>query len=514
MRTELNDRWFARQADGRSASDAPRLAPRGPLRARGAAATLALLAGLGLAACAPLPTPRERPAAPLPERFAGFDAAPAPAPAARIDWRDYFTDARLRVLIERALAHNHELRGALLRVEEARAAYGIQRADRLPTIGAAFDAARARVPADLSPLGRPVVSDQFQLGVGLSSWELDLWGRVRSLNEAALQDYLSSDAARRAVTLAVIAQVADGYLGLRELDERLVLARRTAASREESLRIFRRRVELGATSKLELTQVELLWRQAAALVLQLEQARAVQAHALALLTGAPVEPSPPDARPDADALFRPLQPGLPSELLLHRPDVAAAEHALAAAGAGIDAARAAFFPRITLTGALGTASAELGGLFEAGSRAWNFAPSLSLPIFDGGRLRAALELAEVRREQAVVRYEQAVQAAFRDVSDALAARHWFGEQVELLRATLAVQAERARLAKLRYDSGAARYLEVLDAERELLAVEQQLVQTRRAWLAAQVALYTALGGGSAHLAPAAGAPIERVRPTP
>ncbi|MDO9313147.1 MAG: efflux transporter outer membrane subunit [Burkholderiaceae bacterium] len=459
--------------------------------------------GLGMAGCATMVPSHELPALPVPDRFDEAGAAPSAAPAAAIDWPDYFADPRLRSLVEQALTNNRELRAALLRVEEARAAYGIQHADRLPTIGVAFDSVRARVPGDLNVTGRPVLGNQFQLGVGLSSWELDLWGRVRSLTDAALQSYLATDAARRAVTLSVIAQVANGYLGLRELDERLVLARRTAASREESRRIFRRRVEMGATSKLELTQVELLSLQASALVAQLEQARAIQVHALTLLVGATADLSPTVERLDAHVMFRPLDPGIPSELLLNRPDIVAAEHELRRANANLGAARAAFFPRIALTGSFGTASAELDGLFGTGSSAWTFAPSISLPIFDGGRRAAALDLAEVRHEQAVVRYEQAVQAAFRDVADALSARRWFGEQVKILRDTLAVQTERARLAKLRYDSGAARYLEVLDAERDLLGAEQQLVQTQRAWLAAQVTLYATLGGGSQHIGPSA-----------
>jgi multidrug efflux system outer membrane protein len=337
--------------------------------------------------------------------------------------------------------------------------------------------------------------------VGFASWELDLWGRVRSLNEAALLNYLATDDGRRAVAVGLIAQVANGYLGLLELDERLELARRTVYSRAESLRIYRRRVELGATSKFELTQVESLWRQATILLAQLEQARAAQVHGLGLLVGAPVDTATTDGRVQGLTLFRELEPGTPSDLLLQRPDIVAAEHALKAANANIGAARGAFFPRIALTGSAGTASAELDGLFGSGSRAWAFAPSISLPIFDGGRLKAALQLAQVRREQSVVQYEKTVQSAFRDVADALSARRWFGEQAEILRATLAVQTERARLAKLRYDSGAARYLEVLDAERERLAVEQLLVQTERARLAAQVALYAALGGGSLRMNP-------------
>lgn len=461
----------------------------------------ALILSLYLAGCAPLTRDAAAPDPSIPAAYPDQPAngAVSTVPAAAIAWRSYFTDPALRAVVEQALAHNRDLRTAILRVEEARAAYGIQRADRLPTLAASFSGERGRIPGDLNLTGRPIIADQFQFGVGFTSWEIDFWGRVASLNQAALQSYLASDAARRAATVGLIAEVANAYLTLRELDERLALAQRTVDSRAASLRIFQRRVELGATSRFELTQVELLWRQATALLTQLEQARATQLHALNLLVGAPVELPATSAPLDDMVLAGELTPGLPSDLLTQRPDIVAAEHALKAASANIAAARAAFFPRIALTASAATASAELNGLFESGSKAWSFSPTLALPIFDSGRRQAALELAELRRDEAVARYEQTIQSAFRDVSDALTAQRWLADQVATLRATLALQTERARLAKLRYDSGAVRYLEVLDAERERLAVEQQLVQVRRAQLASQVALYAALGGGSQHM---------------
>jgi len=416
--------------------------------------------------------------------------------APEIAWRDYFSDPQLKTLIAQALENNRDLKTAVLRVEEARAAYGIQRADQFPTIAAGVDGSRARTPADLSPTGRALIADQYQVGVGLAAWELDFWGRVRNLKEAALESYLATDAARRAVTVSLIAQVADNYLALRELDERIALARQTIASREESLRIFRRRFEVGAIAKMDVVQVETLLQQARTLAAQLEQARAAQAHALTLLLGAPLPPLPQAGRLDDQAVLQELRVGLPSEVLLQRPDIVAAEHQLRAGGANIGAARAAFFPRITLTGSFGTASSELSGLFDSGSQAWRFAPSLTLPIFDAGRNRAALELAEVSRDLAVVTYEKSVQTAFREVSDALSARRWLSEQVRIAEATLVAQAERARLVKLRYDNGSAPYFEVLDAQRDLLTAEQQWVQTRRALLSSRVSLYAALGGGS------------------
>lgn len=424
--------------------------------------------------------------------------------AADTAWRDYFVDPHLRALIARALDNSRDLKIAVLRVAEARAAYGIQRADQLPTIAATANGSRARVPGDLNMSGQSIVSSQYQVGAGLATWELDFWGRVRNLKDAALENYLATDEARRAITLSLIAQVADSYLALRELDERIELARQTIASREESLRIFKRRFEVGAIAKMDLVQVEVLLQQAQTLAAQLEQGRAVQAHALTLLVGSPLPPLPENTGFSDNAVARELRAGLPSDLLLQRPDIVAAEHQLRAAHANIGAARAAFFPRITLTGSAGTASAGLNGLFDSGSRAWNFLPSLSLPIFDAGRNRANLDLAEVRRDLAVTNYEKTVQAAFRDVSDALSARHWLTEQVRIAQATLAAQTERARLSQLRYDNGSSPYFEVLDAQRDLLTAEQQLVQTRRALLSSRVSLYAALGGGSQEFA----APVD------
>lgn len=458
------------------------------------------MAALLLAGCASMAPPLAVPAPAVADRYPDDAPTTAGEQAAALGWREHFADPRLRQLIAQALESNRDLRIAALRVQEARAAYGIQRADRLPTIGVQAGLDRSRVPGDLNVTGQPVVGSQYQVGLGLSSWEIDFWGRVRSLEDAALQSFLATDEARRAVTLALVAQVANGYLSLRELDERVALARRSIASREESLRIFTRRFEVGATARLDLVQVQTLLSQAQALGAQLEQARATQAHALVQLVGSPVDLSPAAERFDDAAVAHELRAGLPSDLLANRPDIAAAEHRLRAASASIGAARAAFFPRVTLTGSFGTASAELDGLFDSGSSAWTFGPRISLPIFDGGRNRANLDLAEVRRDLAVADYEKTVQAAFRDVADALSARRWLAEQVRIQQQALAAQTERARLSKLRYDNGAAAFLEVLDAQRDLLAAEQQLVQTRRALLSARVGLYTALGGGSQEIA--------------
>lgn len=443
--------------------------------------------------CMSLAPRYETPELPVPDDW--LDARSGVA-AADLAWNQYFSDPMLQQLIRTALEHNRDLRVAMLRVEEARAMHRIQRADLFPQINAAAQGTRARVPGDLSPSGTALISSDYRAELGVSNWELDLWGRVRSLNESALQQWLATQAGSHAARTALIAQVADAYLSLRDLGERVALAQRAVETRRESLRIFTRRFEVGSASRLELTQVQVLLSQAQTLLSQLEQARDAQIQALGpLIGGHPGELQ--QAAPFDDTMtLADLAPGLSSALLTARPDIAAAEYRLRAANANIGAARAAFFPRIALTGSWGTASTELDGLFESGSGAWAFAPAVSLPIFDAGRRRANLAASQVRRDIAVAEYEKSIQVAFREVADALSARRWLAEQLELQRQTLGAARERSRLAQLRYDSGSAAYLEVLDAQRELLTAEQQLVQARRALLSNQVALYAALGGDS------------------
>jgi multidrug efflux system outer membrane protein len=426
------------------------------------------------------------------------DARSEARSAAEIAWRDHFADPQLQATIAQALEHNRDLRVAVLRVLEARAFYQIRRADQFPSLDANAGAIRVRIPDDLSLTGSAGTLSVYSAGVSVVGWELDFWGRVRNLKEAALEQFLATDAARRAVTVSLVARVADGYFTLRELDERIRLARDTIRTREESLRIFNRRFKEGTTTRLDVAQVETLLTQAQTLGAQLEQARAEQAHALTLLVGASPAGLAERANLDDAALMQELRVGLPSELLQERPDIVAAEHRLRAANADIGAARAAFFPRITLTGFFGTASSALDGLFGAGTRAWLFVPQLVAPIFDAGRRRANVDLTEVRRDAAVADYERTIQSAFRDVSDALSAQRWLAKQVAIQQRALAAQQERARLAQLRYDLGSGTFLEVLDAQRDLLSAEQVLVQLRRALLSSRVALYAALGGGSQH----------------
>lgn len=460
-----------------------------------------LLPVLTLTGCRSLVPRYEQPELPVSERYppdAGDGLAPGAVPAATAatGWRDYFADATLCTLIEQALAHNRDLRCAVLRVQEARALYGIQRAELFPSVYATADGARSRTPGDLNASGHTHTGSEYHVALASSAWEIDFWGRVRSLKQAALADYLATDAARQAATVSLIADVADGYLRLREFDERIALTRKAIATREESFRIFTRRFEVGATSQLDVTEVETLLLQAQALGTQLEQARAIEAHGLTLLVGSPVDLPPGQGSIRELNVLHPLRAGLPAELLTCRPDIVAAEHQLRRAHANVGAARAAFLPRVTLTGSLGTASAGLDGLFRSGSLAWTYGPSLSVPIFDAGRNANNLDLAEVRRNLEVAAYEKTVQNAFRDVADALSSQQWLTEQVKIQEQTLGVQTERARLAKRRYDSGSASFIEVLDAERELLSAEQQVVNTRRELLSSRVRLYAALGGGA------------------
>lgn len=456
----------------------------------------AALAATLLVGCASLAPDYQSPPLPVPAAWKDAATAGPGQSAPALPWNAYFTDPLLQHLIQTALDNNRDLRIALLHVDEARAALRIQRADLFPQVNAAAQAARARVPGDLNASGQPVTGGEYRAEAGISSWELDLWGRVRDLKESALQQWLASEAGGRAARLALITQVANNYLGLRELDERTALARRTVETRQQTLRIFTRRYEVGSVSRLEQMQVQTLLTQAQTLLSQLEQTRAAQRNALQALIGASPGVLPSAAPFDETTVLAELAPGLPSDLLTARPDIVEAEHGLRAAHADIGAARAAFFPRIALTASYGTASAELDGLFASGSRAWTFTPILSLPIFSAGRLRANRDLSVIRRNLAVAEYEKTIQNAFREVADALSARRWLAEQRELQDTARTTARERARLAQLRYDNGSATYLEVLDAQRDLLDAEQQLVQARRALLSNEIALYAALGGGT------------------
>ncbi|MBC7415982.1 MAG: efflux transporter outer membrane subunit [Herminiimonas sp.] len=440
-----------------------------------------------------------RPTPPVADAFAADAGGQAGADVRRaVDtgWRDFFPDPRLQALVQAALANNRDLRSAALRIEEARALYNIQSADLLPNLNGVAGGSRGRGLASGSG-GQTVVSSNYQVGLSLASFELDFFGRVRSLNDAALAQYLATAEARQSVQISLIAAVAQTYLSERSFAEQLALAQSTIQGRQTAYELARQRFDVGASSALDLRLAETLVLSARVAVVTLVRQQAQAQNALTLLVGQPQKDLPPTQTLSSEKIVTGIPAGLPSDLLTNRPDIRAAEQRLRAANANIGAARAAFFPRISLTAGLGTASPSLSGLFDAGSRTWSFAPQLLLPIFDAGRNRTNLTLAQVRTDLAVADYEKTIQVAFREVADALAARSTLEEQLVAQQAFLDAQADRLRLADLRYKNGVASSLEVLDAQRDLFAAQQSLVQTRLLRLTNAVDLYRALGGGIA-----------------
>lgn len=457
---------------------------------------LALLAGCHTApshARPDLPTAAEYPPAAADEAVAG--EAVAGVAAGEIGWRELFEDPRLEALIAAALERNRDLLVAVARIDEARGFHRIQDADRFPTVVADGSAARTRI-AEVD--GGPATFDRTSIGVGVFGFELDFWGRVRSLSEAARAEFLATVEAQRAFRLLLVRDVAATYLASLEAAERIELALATLESRREALRIARVRFDAGITSALDFRQAESLLTQAETELAALRLAKARRDNLLAVLIGGPVAAPLPPPLPLAEQLSEVvLAAGLPSELLTARPDVLAAEERLRAARADVAAARAAFFPSISLTGDLGFASAELEDLVGSDGLTWSFGPRITLPIFNRGRLRGNLTVAEAREHIAVATYERVVQGAFREVADALAGRRHLAEQVAALERGVLALRQIADLARARYREGVVGFIEVLDAERNLFAAEQALLQLRRAEVENLVALYVALGGGLA-----------------
>jgi multidrug efflux system outer membrane protein len=415
--------------------------------------------------------------------------------ATETDWRSFFPDQRLQALIAAALEHNRDMRIAAARVEEARALHGVTRADRLPGIDAAAGRQSARTPGDLSSSGNAVISRRYDIGLSLLSFELDFWGRVKSLDEAALASFLATEEARRALHLSLVSEVANAYFSLLEMDERTRLAQETVNSRKETRTLIARRREVGLAGDLDFLQADGALELVRAELASLQRQQAAAANALVLLVGQQPSSLPAGRALPDQAIVADLAADMPAEVLLQRPDVLAAEKRLIAANANIGAARAAFLPRISLTAGLGTASSALSGLFRGGSESWNFQPALRLPLFDGGRSAAGVDLAEARKVIAVAEYEKTIQQAFREMADLLAARTYLVEQLRAQQAAEKAQNERLRLAEARYKAGISSHLEVLDAQRETFSAQQATVQTRRARLAAAAQLYKALGGG-------------------
>jgi outer membrane protein, multidrug efflux system len=451
------------------------------------ALAFAAVAVAALTGCSMIPT-YQRPEAPVPANWL-YESATQGTPAAALNWQDFFAQPQLRDLIATALRNNRDLRIAVLNIEQAKAQYDIRRADQYPTVGAAVNASRAPSPVN----GKE--SSLYTVGLALSSWEIDFFGRIASLSQAALAQYLATEEGRKAAQISLVSSVANTWLSLVADQELLAVARDTLQTREESLRLTKLRFDNGVASELDFRLAQSLTETARVALAQGQRQLELDANALSLLVGQPATPDVAGNVAIANLALPDVPAGLPSEVLVRRPDVRQAEQQLVSANANIGAARAAFFPRITLTASAGTASDALSGLFKSGSWAYTVAPGLLQPIFDAGRNAAGLRSAEVGRDIAVAQYERAIQTAFREVSDALAGRTTLADQVRAQDNVTAAETVRLRLSTLRYDNGVASYLELLDAQRSLFTARQQQVQTRLQLLQNQVLLYRSLGGG-------------------
>ena len=462
---------------------------------------LPALAALVLAGCSLAPK-YERPVAPVPAQYPSYAEAAqsgehAVVAAADLGWQEFFHDPQLQALIEIALQSNRDLRIAIERVAEARALYGIQQSERLPTFGAGGTAQITRNPEGLR-MGGPdaqSVSRVYQAGVGITAFELDFFGRIRNLTEAAFQQFLATEEARRTVHISLVAQVAEAYFTLRATEQQLALARRTLAARQASFDIVQRRFDAGVAGALDLNQARGQLDSVRADIAELTRLEAQAQNALLLLLGQEPPVDLPASQPfGKDQLMASIPVGLPSDLLTRRPDIIAAEHALLAANANIGAARAAFFPNISITGLLGFASGQLGGLFSSSNRYWTYSPQLTIPLFSGG-VSGNLDLAEARNNIAVAQYEKTIQTAFREVADTLAGEATYASQLDALRSLEESTAQTLEIAKLRYEEGIDSFLQVQTAEVGLYSAQQQFLQTGLNSLLNRVELYKALGGG-------------------
>lgn len=476
---------------------------------------LGLLLLASLAGCSLVPH-YERPPAPVPQTWPSTVVQDADADAitvAEIPWQDFVQDDDLRELIGMALDGNRDLRVAVHSIELARAQYRIRRADQLPSLGLSASGERGNVSSG----GVSGVTTGYNVGLGMAAWELDFFGRVAALKDMALANFLATEEARKAAQISLIANVSNTWLQLKTDTELLTLAARTLSTREQSMDLMQMRTDAGASSALDLHQAESLVAGARAIHAQQRRLRAQDLSLLALLAGQPIPerlvPVVPevvatapqgDAEPLATAVptaadlpaFGSVPMNLSSDLLLRRPDIRAAEQQLIAANANIGAARANFFPRISLTGNLGRVSAELDGLFGSDSNSvWSVGAGLTAPIFEAGRNRANLAAAKAARDIAVAQYEKAIQGGFREVADALVARTTYADQLAAQAAQAEAERARLQLSELRYRNGIASYLDLLDAQRSLFAIEQALAQTRLAQRVSEVELYKALGGG-------------------
>ena len=455
-----------------------------------------------LSGCASMAPKYSQPAAPVPAAWPSGPAYRAEAvkkeqkPLAEIPWKDFFVDPQLQKLIALALDNNRDLRVAVLNIEQSRAQYQIQSANLYPQVNALANADYQRIPAGLSGTGSTKTVRQYSVGLGNASYELDLFGRVRSLKDQALEQYLATGQARRSVQISLVSQVATSYLALAADRERLRLARETQASQQASYRLTRSRFDAGVSSALDLSQAQTSVEAARVDIARYTTLIAQDENALNLVLGtpAPSELLPLKLSGRLSAL-KDVTPGLPSEVLLRRPDILQAEELLKGANANIGAARAAFFPKISLLSSVGFGSAGLDGLFKSGSFAWQFAPQVSLPIFDAGSNKANLQVAVVNRDILVAQYEKAIQTAFREVADALALRGTIDEQVAAQQSLTDATSESYRLSTARYERGIDSYLNVLFSQRSLYDAQQTLISVQLARLANMVTFYKVLGGG-------------------
>ncbi|MDO9624681.1 MAG: AdeC/AdeK/OprM family multidrug efflux complex outer membrane factor [Pseudomonas sp.] len=456
------------------------------------------VATLVLSGCSLIPDYQQPPAPMASQWPQGQAYAPneaADIAAAEQGWREYFRDPALQQLIETALLNNRDLRVAALNIEAYRAQYRIQRADLLPALSADGSGSRQRLPADVAPSGSAGISSQYSATLGVSAYELDLFGRVRSLSQQALETYLSSEEARRSTQISLVASVANAYLTWQADQALLQLTEDTLKTFEESYRLTLRSSEIGVASALDLSQSRTSVEAARVKLAQYQRLVAQDRNGLALLLGSGLPADLPASQPLDAELLSQLPAGLPSDLLQRRPDILEAEHLLKAANANIGAARAAFFPRISLTANAGSLSPDLSGLLGNGSGTWLFQPQISLPIFNAGSLRASLDYSKIQKEISIARYEKSIQTAFQEVADGLAARQTYQQQLQAQRDLVEANQDYYRLAERRYRIGIDSNLTFLDAQRSLFSAQQALITDRLAQLASEVNLYKALGGG-------------------
>jgi outer membrane protein, multidrug efflux system len=442
-----------------------------------------------------------RPEAPVPAdwptgaAYKETKAATVAPTASELTWQEFFTDENLKQVIGMALTNNRDLRLAALNMERARALYGIQRAELLPTLDATGSGSKQRTFINFSGSGQTITTKQYSVNLGITSWEIDFFGRIRSLKDRALEEYLATEQAHRSAQILLVSEVANTYLTFAADRENLNLAQSTLDTQQAAYDLIRRRYEIGLVPELDLHQAQTRVDAARVDVVLYTRLVAQDETALNLLVGSPVPSELLPATLSSVSRPKDISPCVSSEVLLRRPDVLQAESLLRATHADIGAARAALFPRISLTAAVGVASNELSGLFQSGSGTWSYAPQVVVPIFDA-RTWFALRVTKVQREIALTQYEKAIQNAFKEVADALAVQGTMEEQLSAQQSLVNAAAESYRLSNARYTKGIDSYLGVIDAQRSLYAAEQGLVSLRLARIANQVKLYAVLGGGS------------------